>query len=394
MRPVFKTALRRFWRDHTTLQFGLRPERALLLRGVGDRAARLIAAIDGTRDQSALRSTAAELGLEPAFADRLLALLVEARVVDDAATDPATLARLSLSERDRLAPDLASISLLSASADGGLATLELRRRAKVAVVGAGRVGASVAALLAAAGVGHVAVDDDGVCAAVDCAPGGASIGNVGVSRAAVGAAVIQRASASTQLRPFEAAERPDLVVLAPREAAQPQLGDQLLRDGTAHLLVGVRETTAVIGPLVVPGESACLRCLDLRRTDRDPAWPLIAAQLAAAPPHAPAPACDVALASLAASVAALQALTWIDAGEPALPAPTLPTTTRPTTTLPTTTLPTTALPATFDGTLEVTLPDWRIRRRPWSPHPSCGCHWTQGRAQAWSDGWSADTATG
>ena len=374
MRPIFKAALRRLWRDHTTLQFGVRPERALLLRGVGDRAARLIAAIDGTRDQDALRATAADLGLEPAFADRLLALLIDARVVDDAATSPTALARLSVAERDRLAPDLASISLLSTSADGGLATLERRRRAKIGVTGAGRVGASVAALLAAAGVGHVAVDDDGVCAADDCAPGGASIGSVGVSRATVGAAVIQRASASTRVRPFEATERPDLVVLAPSGGAGPHIGDQLLRDGTPHLLVGVRETTAVIGPLVVPGESACLRCLDLRRADRDPAWPMIAAQLAAPPPRAPAAACDVALATLAASVAALQALTWIDADanrsscDGGCSRQTAP------------------FPATFDGTLEVTLPDWRIRRRPWSRHPSCGCHWVQGSA--------ADSATG
>ncbi len=379
MRPIVKTALRRLWRDHTTLQFGVRPERALLLRGVGDRAARLIAAIDGTRDHHELRATAADLGLEPAFADRLLALLVDARVVDDAATSPGALARLSVAERDRLAPDLASISLLSTGADGGLATLELRRRAKVAVVGVGRVGASLAALLAAAGVGHVVVDDDGSCAASDCAPGGASIGDVGYSRVSAGRAVIQRASASTQLRPFGAAERPNLVVLAPRGGeGEPQLGDELLRDGTPHLLVGVRETTAVVGPLVVPGESACLRCLDLRRADRDPAWPLIAAQLAAPPPRAPAPACDVALATLAASVGALQALAWIDAGwSPTAPGD-LPAS-------PPAPLPASP-PATFDGTLEVALPDWRMRRRPWSPHPSCGCHWV--------NGWAGDSVAG
>jgi bacteriocin biosynthesis cyclodehydratase domain-containing protein len=354
MRPVLKTALRRLWRDHTTLQFGVRPERAVLLRGVGDRAARLIAAIDGTRDVDALRATAAGLGLDAAFADRLLALLVDARIVDDAATSPVALARLSVAERDRLAPDLASISLLSATADGGLATLAARRRTRVGVVGAGRVGASAAALLAAAGVGHVVVDDDGVCAPADCAPGGASVGDVGASRSAVGRAVVQRASGSTQPRPFEPTDRPDLVILAPRAGvAGPRLGDQLLRDGVPHLLAGVNETTAVVGPLVVPGESACLRCLDLRRTDRDPAWPLIAAQLAAQPSRAPTTACDVALASLAASVTALQALSWIDAaGSP-------------------------PLPATFDGTLEVTLPDWRIRRRAWSRHPACGCHWSQ-----------------
>jgi bacteriocin biosynthesis cyclodehydratase domain-containing protein len=363
VRPILKTALRRVWRDHTTLQLGVRPERALLLRGVGERAARLIAAIDGTRDHDALRATAAGLGLDPAFADRLLALLVEAQVVDDAATSVAALARLSVAERDRLAPDLASIALLSARADGGLATLELRRQATIAVVGAGRVGATVAALLAATGVGHVTVDDDGFCAPGDCAPGGASISSVGASRAEAGRAVIQRASASTQVRALERDEQPTLVVLAPRAGAvEPSLGDRLMRDGTTHLLVGVRETTAVVGPLVVPGESACLRCLDLRRADRDPAWPLIAAQLAAEPPSAPPPACDGALASLAASVAALQALAWVDTGGAG------------------------PLPATFDGTLEVTLPDWRLRRRPWSAHPSCGCHW--------AGGWAGDSAAG
>ncbi len=371
MRPILKTALRRLWRDHTTLQFGVRPERALLLRGVGERAARLIAAIDGTRDHDALRATATELGLHPGFADRLLALLLEARVVDDAAVSPAALARLSLAERDRLASDLSSIALLSPQADGGLATLELRRQARVVVVGAGRVGATAAGLLAAAGVGHVVIEDDGCCAASDCAPGGVSIGSVGASRVDAGRAVIQRASASTQVRPLAPEERPTLVVLAPRSGTiEPGVGDQLLRDGTPHLLVGVRETTAAVGPLVVPGESACLRCLDLRRTDRDPAWPLIAAQLAAEPPRAPAPACDVALASLAASVAALQALAWVDAaGQP-------------------------PLPATFDGTLEVTLPDWRLRRRPWSAHPTCGCHWAGDWAGGWAGGWAGDGTAG
>jgi hypothetical protein len=34
----------------------------------------------------------------------------------------------------------------------------------------------------------------------------------------------------------------------------------------------------VVGPFVVPGRTACLRCLDLHRTDGDPAWPLLLEQ--------------------------------------------------------------------------------------------------------------------
>jgi hypothetical protein len=30
-------------------------------------------------------------------------------------------------------------------------------------------------------------------------------------------------------------------------------------------------------------------------------------------------------------------------------------------------------PAAVDGTLESSLPDWRIRRRSWTRHPCCDC---------------------
>jgi hypothetical protein len=121
----------------------------------------------------------------------------------------------------------------------------------------------------------------------------------------------------------------------------------LVRSDVPHIKVVVREAMAIVGPLVLPGMTACLRCLELARTDRDPAWPLIAAQLASDGPHPTVEACDVGLATLAASVCALQVLTYLDGGTP----------------------------ATCDGTLEIALPDWRIRRRSWRPHPASGCCW-------------------
>jgi len=30
-------------------------------------------------------------------------------------------------------------------------------------------------------------------------------------------------------------------------------------------------------------------------------------------------------------------------------------------------------PASIDGTLELRLPDWRLRRRSWPAHPDCDC---------------------
>ena len=118
----------------------------------------------------------------------------------------------------------------------------------------------------------------------------------------------------------------------------------LLGDGVPHLAVSASEAIGVVGPLVQPGRSACLRCLDLTRAERDPAWPLILAQLAGA--DAGPPACDAVLAAAVAAQAAAQALVFIDRG---------------------------AADAVSNGTLELVLPGWQWKRRTWQRHPRCGC---------------------
>ncbi len=45
-----------------------------------------------------------------------------------------------------------------------------------------------------------------------------------------------------------------------------------------HLVVRFIEGDAVVGPFVVPGETACLRCVDAHLAERDPAWPLLLEQ--------------------------------------------------------------------------------------------------------------------
>lgn len=166
-----------------------------------------------------------------------------------------------------------------------------------------------------------------------------------LSAAAVG--VVRRASGSSDVT-WGSSPGPDLVVLAPATGTALDLRDDLMRESIPHLPANVRELTGVVGPLVVPGHTSCLRCQDLHRTDRDSAWPLLAAQLAT-PTRQCREAGDGVLATLVASCAALQVLAFIDGCDP--------------------------VPATVDGTLEVTLPDWRIRRRSWPLHPGCGCTW-------------------
>lgn len=197
-----------------------------------------------------------------------------------------------------------------------------------------------------AGVGSVDVVDPGTARPVDAGVGGLLPGDTGRSRGEAARDRLREAAPSARVVPLPA---PDLVVLAPARGVDEQQAADLVRRGVPHLLAEVRGTTGVVGPLVLPGRSSCLRCCDLTRTDLDPGWPWIAAQLSQAVPG-PLP-CDAALAVGVASHAALQVLALLDE---------------------------VAAPAAVDGTLELALPDYRWRRRSWSPHPACDCGWAAG----------------
>lgn len=74
-------------------------------------------------------------------------------------------------------------------------------------------------------------------------------------------------------------ERTDLVVLSDSLVADPRMLRDLHQTRTPHLPVRVRDGAGLVGPLVVPGVTSCLRCADLHRSDRDEGWPAVAAQL-------------------------------------------------------------------------------------------------------------------
>ena len=61
--------------------------------------------------------------------------------------------------------------------------------------------------------------------------------------------------------------------------ADPRVVRDLHAARVPHLPVRVRDGTGLVGPLVIPGVTSCLRCADLHRSDRDAAWPAVAAQL-------------------------------------------------------------------------------------------------------------------
>ncbi len=338
-RPVLLPGLRRLWRDQETLQLGRTPGRALVLAGVDEPVRAVLALLDGTRDTARLEADAVRAGLPPQRTAELVRLLDGAGVLEDAACPVPALQALPREERDRLAPDLAALSLLTEGRPAE--AMARRRRARVRIVGAGRVGSSLGLALVTAGLVHVDVDDSGTTRPGDVGIAGLGPADVGRSRGEAARERLRAAAPSSRTGPLEA---PDLVVLAPAGAPDEQLAAALVRQGTPHLLVEVREQVGVVGPLVLPGRSSCLHCLDLTRADLDPGWPWLAAQLSS-PPSGPPP-CDVVLAWSVAAVAAEQVLHLVDQ-RPGV--------------------------AVVDGTLEHVPPDYRWRRRSWSRHPACPC---------------------
>jgi hypothetical protein len=198
-------------------------------------------------------------------------------------------------------------------------------------------------MLAASGVGRVSVVDPGLTGAGDAVVGGLSAADEGRPRALAAADAVRRANPITDLRPLPAGARADLVVLARAWAASDPLVAGVHRAGVPHLVAAVRGEAGIVGPLVVPGITSCLRCGDLHRRDADPRWPHLAAQLTAADPP---PSGTTLTCLLTAATAALQVLAFLD-GHTA--------------------------PGALDATLELRPPELLPRVRRWPPHPACNC---------------------
>jgi bacteriocin biosynthesis cyclodehydratase domain-containing protein len=353
MHPMIKPSLRRGWRDRQTVRYGVTPAHSVLFGPLDSATESFLSLLDGTRGMPALREAAAALGLGRGAADRLAAQLAAAGVLDDATADREAAAQVS----EALRPDLATLSLLHPAPGDGLRRLAARRRAWVQVRGAGRVGAAIAATLAQAGVGTVEVVDGGRVEAPDTAPGGVRAAQVGERRDAAARRVVRatvpwQRGPDSRPDPGPGRERRDgarLVIFAPRDgiaayAPDPELAEPVLRAGTPHLYAGVVEATGFFGPLVLPAMTGCAGCLLRGRAREEPGWPLLVSQWRNARRRG-VPACDAALASAVAGLAACVALGHLDGSAP--PAPSTRT--------------------------EVALPGLSVTSHRVEPHPDCPC---------------------
>ena len=382
-RPTLVPALRRLWRDTHHLQLGTDPLRAIMLELGDPRWARLLDLLDGSRTEAALIRDAAAHGIAEPEATTLLGVLRRAGLVLDAsALIPSGLPE---AVRRRLVGEAAALALRGPyprddqpdrgpapgpdprrRPGGGhhpsrrgpghrhpAALLRRRRDAHVLVTGSSQLAVPIAAILAAAGIGHIDPDLTGVARASDTTPFGLLPADVHRPRGIAAAEAVRRVAPETDLSPL-GRDAASFAVLVGFAAPAALTALSYAARGLAHLAVTVRDGAVVIGPLVRPGASPCLNCLDLHRRDRDPAWPTVAAQLTTAPDVPEPLAATTTL--LGAASAAAEVIAHIDGGTP----------------------------LTLGATVEIIGPGAHRRRR-WGSHPGCGCLRLPGRPPAPAD---------
>jgi len=310
------------------IQIGLDPRHAVVAGGLPAPVVAAVQRLTGRRTVDDLLTEVAD----PHGRAALVALLREltARgLVTDAPPEPLV---------GRLAADASTAEVR------GTEHPSSRRELSVLVHGEGRLAVSVACLLTAAGVGWVHVLAAGAVRPEDTGTGYLA-DDVGRRRRAAATDAVARVDPTTRTTTFRGAALPDLVLLTDALVPVPDQVSLLTARAVPHLSVRVRDGVGIVGPLVLPGLTSCLRCADLHRCARDGCWPQLAAQLAGRPQLADL-ACTQATAALAASQA-LDALRYLRHEQDR--------------------------PVTWNASVELDPAKAAIRHRGWPAHPECPC---------------------
>lgn len=311
-RPAHRPRLRLrtpiVWRSATMLQVGIASPVILTHADPASAhtTARVLQGLDGSRAWSDLIDH-----------DDLLLRLSRHGLIEDAAI-PGPLTTPDRRDRAQAEADAWSGHWSAPDAHSAWAR---RAHARIDVMGDGRVGVAIATMLSASGVGTVRVHPgprgtmQETVTSYDITPWGPR--DAGVPRGRAIADLMEE----VRIHPVPRARAdapPTLVVLAhdalgPDTALPAALADDLVRRRIPHLPVIASDTRVQIGPWFLAPGDPCARCLDLHRSDADPAWPAVAAHLAR-PRGRDSAAVPVVTAALAGAHAALTVIAYLDSG--------------------------------------------------------------------------------
>jgi len=292
-RPRRRDDVPALWRDNSTIQLG----DDVIVTRVSRAHLEWMSSLNGLHTTEQVESG---LLLPVGESRRLLRAMLAAAALDDAARIPDVIRWAAQEDRDAAARRFGAVLRSTRDLDDAYASMAARDAVRIIVLGAGDVAAQVAHALDGAG--------------------------------------LRRVETRASFAILADGQHPDV----------PAHFDHDLQD-LPHLHIGVLGERAIVGPLVVPGRTSCLRCAHLHKRDADPSWPLLAVQWAHLLSSLACPPMDPLLVRIATSHAAVLVREWTDAPE---------------------------MPESWaNRALEIRLPDcgatWLAR----PPHPLCGCLW-------------------
>jgi hypothetical protein len=285
-RRVLRPGLRVVRRDDRHLQVGLDAPHRLVVEDRPD-VRRVLADLE-TGHRPSPATPAGHRVVERLLA---LGLLVDADLLDTALT------RTAVPEGPERA---AVLACFARHGDDAARRLLARGAATIVLDAPPRPGAEAARLLRAAGIGRVLAREAG--------------------------------------RPVATAAA--ALVVATGDLTRERL-DALVRAGVPHLLLTGGAEGMTTGPFVVPGVTACLRCLDAHRGEHDPRRAVVLEQYA----RRAEPPVDPALLTAGVAGAVEEVVRFVDGDRPV----------------------TWSATVTHAGLLPAV--------RPWARHPHCGCAW-------------------
>lgn len=295
VRPRWREDVPALWRDTSTIQLG----DDVIVARVGRAQIEWMTRLDGLRTTEQIED---ELVLPVPEAQRLVRAMRAAGALEDAARIPDSIRWSAQEDRDDAARRFGALLRSTRDLDAAYLAMAARDLVRVVILGDRLLAAEVRDGLEAGGLRS-------------CAD--------------------QRQATVAVLAD---SHHPDV----------PAHFDHDLQD-LPHVHLGVFGERAVVGPLVVPGLTSCLRCAHLHRRDADAAWPLLAVQWAQVVPALACPPIDPLLVRLAVAHALLLVRTWAEF-------PTAPD-------------------RWANRALDLRLPEGHATWMDRPPHPLCGCRW-------------------
>ncbi len=294
MAKQINPALARLWISEKNRQYGYR--RALLLESLTEEENRVLdfleLGISATQFSNISRLAAADEQQTDKLLDRLNPFIWSSSK--------------QISEED-ISQRFTEITRILLQQGDPAEVLHLRKQKIVFLEKLDATGLAIARALTAAGIGKMISFDQKRVSEKDITPLGFHKSDLAIPRARVAQRILGN-HLEFHSRISNSLDRVHLAVIICSDIVPPKSYQRWLARDIPHIAVCFDEEGVEISPMIVPGKTPCLGCLQLHELQTKPNWPVIAPQLLGLDRDL----ADAALSLFAAGVIANNALNFLD----------------------------------------------------------------------------------